>query len=81
MIKDVPCRGLEDSEGDQNQGMTLETVFGAKEAGCIQATGAVAGSSYRRWKKALPKNQEICAYCGTTDETLSQEKRMPCLWH
>ena len=82
MIKDVLCRGLEDSEiqmdllGDKDQDMTLEKVLGfveAKEAGkrsasrllLPQATDAVTGSSYRRQKKAPPKEQETCTYRGT----------------
>ena len=82
MIKDVLCRGLEDSEvqmdllGNKNQDMTLEQVLGfveAKEAGkrsasrllLPQVTDAVAGSSYRKQRKAPPKDQETCTYCGT----------------
>ena len=82
MIKDVLCRGLEDSEiqmdllGDKNQDMMLEQVLGfveAKEAGkrsasrllLPQATDAVTRSSYRKQKKAPPKDQEACTYCGT----------------
>ena len=79
MVKDVLCRGLGESEiqmGDKNQDMTLEQVLGfveAKEAGkrsasrllLPQATDAVAGSSYRRQKKAPPRDQETCTYCGT----------------
>ena len=84
MIKDVLCRGLEDSEiqmdllGNKNQDMTLEQVLGfveAKETGkrsasrllLPQATDAVAGSSYRKQKKAPPKDQETCTYCGTKE--------------
>ena len=83
MIKDVLCRGLEDSEiqmdllENKNQDMTLEQDLGfveAKEAGkrlasCLlpQATDAVARSSYRKQKKAPPKDQETCTYCGTKE--------------
>ena len=79
MVKDMLCRGLEDSEiqmdllGDKNQDMTLEQVLRfveAKEAGRLSAsrlllTDAVAESSYRKQKKTPPKDQETCTYCGT----------------
>ena len=59
--------------GDKNQDMSLEEALGfieAKEAGkrsasrllLPQATDAVAGSSYRRQKKTLPREQETCTY-------------------
>ena len=62
--------------GDKNQDMSLEEALGfveAKEAGkrsasrllLPHATDAVAGSSYRRQKRAPPKEQETCTYCGT----------------
>lgn len=75
MIKDVLCRRLEDSE---IQDTTLEQFLGfieAKEAGersasCLllpQVTDAVTGSSYRKQKKAPPKDQQTCTYCGARE--------------
>jgi hypothetical protein len=67
--------------GNENQDMTSEQVLKfveAKEAGkrsasrllLPQATDAVAGSSYKRQKRApskgqLSRDQDTCTYCGT----------------
>ena len=78
-----------DLPGDQNQDMSLEEALRfveAKEAGKRSAsrlllpyvTDAVAGSSYRRQKKAPPKVQETCTYCGTKGHGRKRIRRKEC---
>ena len=76
--------------GNRNQDMTLEQVLGffeAKEAGkrsasCLllpqvpQATDAVTGSTYRKQKKAPPKDLEICTYHGTKGHGRNPQQKL-----
>ena len=80
MVKDVLCRGLEDSEiqidllGDKNQDMTLKQVFRfveAKEAGKRSASYLLlpqatdaVAGRSYRKQKTPAKDQETCTYCG-----------------
>ena len=100
MLRDVLCRGLEDSEiqmdllGNKNQDMTLEEVLRfveAKETGKRSASrlllphmaDVVAGSSYRRQKRAVVKglpsrDQELCTYCGLKGHAPTRVRRREC---
>ena len=80
MVKDVLCRGLEDSEiqmdllGDKNQDVTLEQVLRFVEAKKARKWSAShlllpqatdsVAGSSYRKQKTPPKDQETCTYCG-----------------